>query len=126
MGNKQWFIPGNVPSSKNSRVYTGRFFVTSKATKTYKKASLADYTVFGKEFRKATESLPKPLTVSFKFIRKSKHRFDYVNPLQTVQDFMVDAGWLDDDNADELLPVFEPYEYDKENPGVVIKLISSD
>lgn len=27
-----------------------------------------------------------------------------------------------DDNADEVLPIFEPYEYDKEKPGVYIKL----
>ena len=33
--------------------------------------------------------------------------------------------WIDDDNCENILPVFEPYEYDKENPGVEIKLIKN-
>jgi hypothetical protein len=33
---------------------------------------------------------------------------------------MVKYGWIDDDNADNLLPVLEGYEYNKENPGVLI------
>ena len=36
---------------------------------------------------------------------------------------MVKHGWLPDDDCSLLIPVFEPYEYDKENPGVEIKLI---
>jgi hypothetical protein len=31
--------------------------------------------------------------------------------------------WIDDDNADIILPVFQPYIYDKSNPGVKIKLL---
>ena len=31
--------------------------------------------------------------------------------------------WLDDDNADEIIPVFEPYDYSKEKPGVVIGIL---
>ena len=34
-------------------------------------------------------------------------------------------NWIDDDNCENILPVFEPYEYDKENPGVEIKLIKN-
>ena len=65
----------------------------------------------------------KPYHISFKFIRKSRHKFDYVNPLQTVQDEMVKHGWIEDDNADELLPILEKYEYNKENPGVWIEIL---
>ncbi len=35
-------------------------------------------------------------------------------------DLMVLHGWLEDDNADEIIPVFEPYSYSKEKPGVLI------
>ena len=36
---------------------------------------------------------------------------------------MVKNHWIEDDNCKYIIPVFEPYEYDKENPGVEIKLI---
>ena len=64
-----------------------------------------------------------PVVVSFKFIRGSRHKFDYINPAQTVQDLMVKNGWIEDDNANFLIPVFEKYSYDKKNPGVKIRLL---
>ena len=39
----KWFIPGNVPSSKNGRRWTGRYFVSSKATTKYRKATAKYY-----------------------------------------------------------------------------------
>lgn len=121
---KTFFIPGNVPSSKNGRVWTGRYFVFSKATKEYQKNSRDWYLLYRDEFQKAVAELPKPLILEFEFVRDSRRKFDYVNPLQTVQDFMVDAGWVGDDNADEIIPRFRPYRYDKEKPGVYIDVIS--
>ena len=76
-----------------------------------------------KVLEKQLSKLELPVKISFKFIRGSKHKFDYINPAQTVQDDMVKHHWIDDDNCENILPVFEPYEYDKENPGVEIKLI---
>ena len=35
-------------------------------------------------------------------------------------------GWIEDDNAEFILPAFEQYTYDKENPGVWIELIEND
>jgi len=67
----------------------------------------------------------KPYRISFKFVRKSKHKFDYINPAQTIQDQMVKYGWIDDDNADEMLPIFVKFEYNKENPGVYINVLKS-
>ena len=67
----------------------------------------------------------KPYRISFKFVRKSKHKFDYINPAQTIQDQMVKYGWIDDDNADEMLPIFVKFEYSKEEPGVYIYVLKS-
>lgn len=120
---KDIFIPGNVPSSKNSKQWTGKFLVHSKQSQTYYKLSGQDWTKFGVQFRQLTKNLPKPLKVEFTFIRGSRHKFDYVNPLQTVLDLMVKYNWIDDDNADEIKPYFGDYSYDKDNPGVVIKII---
>ena len=121
----KWFIPGNVPSSKNGRRWTGRYFVSSKATVKYRKETAKYYDQFRKGFRKQLAKLELPVKISFKFIRGSRHKFDYINPAQTVQDDMVKHHWIDDDNCENILPVFEPYEYDKENPGVEIKLIKN-
>ena len=121
----KWFIPGNVPSSKNGRRWTGRYFVSSKATTKYRKDTAKYYDQFIKGFRKQLAKLELPVKISFKFIRGSKHKFDYINPAQTVQDDMVKHHWIDDDNCDNIIPVFEPYEYDKKNPGVEIKLLKN-
>ena len=121
----KWFIPGNVPSSKNGRRWTGRYFVSSKATVKYRKDTAKYFEKFRKGFRKQLAKLELPVKISFKFIRGSKHKFDYINPAQTVQDDMVKHNWIDDDNCENIIPEFEPYEYDKKNPGVEIKLLKN-
>jgi hypothetical protein len=117
-----WFIPGNVPSSKNGKQWTGKFLVMSRACREYKKQYFSYYQEFAQDFRQHAVDKPKPLQISFRFIRGSKHAFDYINPLQYVQDLMVEAGWIPDDNADEILPIFIPYEYNKKEPGVKITI----
>ena len=119
----KWFIPGNVSSSKNGRRWTGKYFISSKATMKYRKETKEYYKKYKKEFLNALKECEFPVKISFKFIRGTKHKFDYINPAQTVQDDMVKQGWLPDDDCSLLIPVFEPYEYDKKNPGVEIKLI---
>ena len=118
-----FFIPGNTASSKNSKVWTGRFLVWSKPAQQYRKNSKATFELLAPQFREEFKKHSLPVKVSFKFIRKSKHAFDYVNPLQSVLDLMVEHNWIADDNADIIMPVFETYEYDKENPGVFIKIL---
>ena len=120
----RFFIPGNVPSSKNSKVWTGKFLINSKTTRAYIKESEDYWLTYTEEFRLIFDSLPKPVHVSFEFIRASRHKFDYANPLNTVQDLMVKYGWLPDDNADEILPVLVPYSYNKEKAGVYIEILS--
>ncbi len=114
------FIKGNVPSSKNSKVWTGRFLVWSKTAQKYKKETKEQWE--GNRDLFLSECKEFPLHVSFEFVRGSKHKFDYVNPLQTILDLMVEYGWLEDDNADVILPSFIQYSYNKQNPGVWIRL----
>jgi len=64
-----------------------------------------------------------PLQVVFKIYRKSKRRFDYINIIQQLCDCMVKAGWIEDDNANILIPVFDKYEVDKDNPRTDIELL---
>jgi Holliday junction resolvase RusA-like endonuclease len=121
---RMFFIPGNTASSKNSKVWTGRFLVWSKAAQKYRKESKTTFEDWAPQFREEFKKHSLPVKVSFKFVRKSKHKFDYVNPLQSVLDLMVEHNWLEDDNADIIHPVFEKYEYDKEKPGVYIKILN--
>lgn len=122
------FIPGNVPSSKNSRRWTGKYFIGSKQTMRYYKETKGYWLQNKKNFLKLLKGSDsqnsKPYKISFKFVRKSKHKFDYLNPAQTVQDQMVKYGWIVDDNAHEMIPIFEEFEYDKNNPGVYISVIN--
>ena len=67
----------------------------------------------------------KPLKIGFKIYRKTHRAFDYVNIIQGLQDMMVKCGWLPDDNANEMIPVFEQYEVDPKNPRVEIFLINT-
>lgn len=120
------FIKSNVPSSKNSmqRARWGGLFYNKRTTK-YIKESESQWIAHSAIFRANFDSLPKPVKISFKFIRNSKHKFDYINPCQMTQDLMTKYGFIPDDNSDEMIPVFEPYEYDKENPGVYISICPS-
>jgi len=120
---KIFTIPGNTPSSKNSRIWTGKYSIASAATRKWKLATVEYWKEQAKAFRKESKGLPKPLYIEFKFYRKSRHKFDMINIAQAVQDAMVKFDWIDDDNADELIPVFVPYEYDNKNPKVEIKIL---
>lgn len=117
------FIPGNVPSSKNSKQWTGKMLISSKTTQKYIKETEWFWTANTSAFKKMLRGEPKPYKIGFLFVRGSKRRFDYVNPLQTVQDLMTKYGWIEDDSADDMIPYLHPYEYDKENPGVWITVI---
>lgn len=132
------FIPGNVPSLKNSKEIiqipvkgskacpcckkkkTRPMLTSSKRHKKYKADTLCYWADFAWSFRNDAHGLPKPIRVHFKFMRGSRHKFDWTNASDTIQDLMVEFGWVPDDNADEMLPIAEPYEYDKEKPGVYV------
>lgn len=114
------FIPGNVPSSKNNKQWTGKYLIHSKTTKNYIAETTFYYQQYRQVFLDAIADLEKPFSVGLLFVRGSRHRFDYINACQIVADLMVKHDWLEDDNADILNPYFLPYRFDKENPGVEI------
>ena len=97
--------------------------INSKAVMDYIKATKADYILNKEKFKELLEGKEPPYDVSFKFIRGTRHKFDYINPCQTVQDLMVKSGWIEDDNCTWIVTHFEEYEYNKEEPGVIIKVL---
>ncbi|MDK4479942.1 hypothetical protein [Fusobacterium necrophorum] len=125
------FIAGNVPSSKNSKEICWNknmkrpILTNSKTVKNYLKAHEHEWknpkTI--KEFKKKLEGKEKPYRIGFYFIRDSRRKFDFINAAQLPCDLMARHGWIDDDNANEIVPVFLGYETDKENAGVGIEVL---
>jgi hypothetical protein len=120
---KEFFIPLNCPSSKNSKQWTGNALIWGKAAQKYRRETTLIWKALRSSFIKEFESKEKPVRISFTFIRGTHHKFDYSGPLETIQDLMVQFGWIEDDNADIILPVLEVYQYDKKNPGTIIKVL---
>ena len=118
MENKKWFIPGSVPSSKNGKRWTGKYLISSKAVMNYRKIAKIYYAKYAKDFKAELAKHTLPAKISFTFVRGSRHKFDYINPAQTVQDDMVKGEFI--------LPVFIQYSYDKENPGVWIEILKNE
>jgi len=124
-GNLKIFIPGNVPSSKNSKQWTGKYLVSSKSTAKYVKASVLYWQKYQKRFLKMIEGKEKPYKIGLYFIRDSHRRFDLINAAQLPCDLMVKNEWIDDDNASEIIPVFLGFEVDKINAGIIITILDN-
>jgi len=123
------FIPGNVPSLKNSKQIfvnrqTGkRFIASSDSVKDYIKATSIFYESARKQFTELTKHLKTPLNIEFQFVRKTKTRFDFINMAQIVCDMMVKYNWIEDDSYIFLNPCFNSEVlFDKINSGVYVRV----
>jgi len=125
-------ITGELYSSKNSRMIVGqgrKFLIKSKNAKKQEydfAFQLAQHKVkwFAMKMQGAPFARsPYPFRVSFKIYRETKRRFDYTNIIQGLLDAMVKADYLPDDSAEYIIPVFEQYEVDKDNPRTVIRIV---
>lgn len=138
------YIPGNVPSLKNSKIKTSRGIFPSKTVMKYlrelgiKRYSTKDKIVeeFAKKpnlFRESLINFPKlqpndyPLIIGFHFIRKTKADFDFNNATQIIQDLLVAHNFIIDDSLRHLIPEVlvhdsRYYSIDKEKAGVIIQV----
>lgn len=116
------FIPGEVRSGKNSKVWTGKYLVHSKIAAKYIKQTAPFWNCYRNKFLNLIKGKEYPLEIKFTFIRGSKRRFDYHNVVQLPLDLMQAHGWIRDDCANVVIPIFLPYRYDKENPGLIISI----
>jgi len=122
-----FFCPTGTPSSKNSRQWTGRRFLPSKATTLWRTETEQWWLDNKKRFEKDLIGLEKPYLIGIHFVRKSKHKFDFVNPVQTIQDEMTKHGYIVDDNCDEMMPFplsikGQWFSYSKDKPGAYVKI----
>lgn len=146
VNNELIFIPGNVPSSKNSRINTDKGSFASKTVKSYLNSlGIQSYSSRKKlvkgyvnkpnlienlreDFLKQTSGKELPLEIGFHFIRNSKRKFDFHNIVQVVLDLLTAHDIIIDDNMDCVIPFAlkidsKFYSVNKENPGVWIKII---
>lgn len=119
-------------SSKNHKQLfrnrtTGKIFIAkSTAALASEKTLLAELLQKKQEFSREMAGLQSPFYCIFKIYRKNRRRFDYINIVQELMDCMTKVGIICDDNADVLIPAFEPYEIDSKNPRVDIKFAPID
>lgn len=133
---KMWkpfaFISGEVASSKNSRRNiskrnrkTGKritISLPSEFASNYMKSAFVQFLGVRREWLSTIDTTNRPLHVGFYFYRKTEGRADYSNLVQAVQDCMVKALLIEDDNMSCLIPHFLGHQKDAENPGVMIYL----
>jgi hypothetical protein len=138
------FIPGNVPSLKNSKIKTVNGIFPSKTVTKYlrslgiKHYSLRDKIVIG--YKRTPNSFDGlisgmkndlstvkewPIKIGFHFIRDSKRDFDFVNACQIILDLVVAHNVIPDDSMKYIIPIPVEdggawYSIDKEKPGVII------
>lgn len=127
------FIKGNTPSSKNSKRIititnkkTGKKttrLINSEVTEKYIKNSKADWILNKNNFKKMIKDKEKPYKIELYFIRDSKRRFDYINAAQIVFDLMQSYDYIEDDDSQNIIPVFKGFEVDKSRAGVEIRVL---
>lgn len=114
-------LDGNTPAKKTSQraFKRGKFtkILPSERHENWHDANMASLVL---------PNVPLPLSgrqrMSVHFVRKAHRKWDYTNALDAVQDFLVDAGILSDDNAEALCLGNITHEYDKTNPRAIVFL----
>ena len=114
---KKFRIYGNIASSKNGKIKTRKGLINNKTVQKCYSMILPQLEQIRDEFK--TEIKSYPIKLHIYYYRSSKRIFDYINPTQTLQDAMVKAGLIEDDNTSFLIPIFEGHCYtSREQSGV--------
>jgi hypothetical protein len=139
------FISGNIPSSKNSKQFTGKYLVSSKTVKNFLKSKgIKSYSTARKEvetyktipdalesvlspLKAVIQQMRKPCIIEFHFVRDSKRKFDFHNMVQLPLDLMTAYDIIEDDNMDCVIPIpytknGKWYSVDKEKAGLYIRV----
>lgn len=119
------FIPGNVPSLKNSKVKAkGGIFASPSVNRYLRSLGIQAFssrkkTVKGyvdrarpnklEEFREDIKKMKlgkeNPLFIGFHQVRDSKRKFDFSNSVEVIQDLFVAHDFIEDDNIEYMFPI---------------------
>jgi len=119
------FIPGNIPSLKNSKVKTSRgIFSSPTVSKFLRSIGIQEFnsrkkTVKGyvdpnkpnqfealrSTFISMKSGKDDPIIIGYHQVRNSKRLFDFSNSVELVQDLMTAHDFIEDDNVKYVFPV---------------------
>ena len=119
------FIPGNIPSLKNSKVKTARGIFSSPTVNKFlrsigiqkfnsRKKEVKGYVdltrphqfeALREEFMKMKATTSDPIVIGYHQVRNSKRLFDFSNSVEIVQDLMTAHDFIEDDNVKHVFPV---------------------
>lgn len=119
------FIPGNIPSLKNSKVKTSRgifhsptvskfirslgiqhFNSRKKEVKGYKDLLRPNqFEALRSRFEEMKEGKDDPIIIGYHQVRNSKRLFDFGNSVELLQDLMTSHDFIEDDNVKYVFPV---------------------
>lgn len=107
----------NIPSSKNSKIWTGRSLIDNKPTQRFRSVSALWFRKNCEEFKKCVQTMGEqyPYVIGLYFYRDSKRRFDYINASQIIFDMMTEYLWIEDDSVDYVIPFFLGFEVTKKD-----------
>tara|TARA_R110002051_G_C8388009_1_gene446282 strand:+ start:35 stop:529 length:495 start_codon:yes stop_codon:yes gene_type:complete len=119
------FIPGNVPSLKNSKVKTSRGIFSSPTVNKYiRKLGIQRFSSSKKEvkgyadpnrpnefealrskFNAMRGAKSDPLLIGYHQVRNSKRLFDFSNSVEIIQDLLTAHDFIEDDNVKFVFPI---------------------
>lgn len=119
------FIPGNIPSLKNSKVKTSRgIFASPTVSKFIRSLGIQSFNSRKKEvkgyvdvtrpnqiealraqFEQMKAGKGDPLIVGFHQVRKTKRLFDFGNSVEIIQDLFTAHDFWEDDDVSHVFPV---------------------
>ncbi len=119
------FIPGSVPSLKNSKVKTNRgIFHSPTVSKYIRKLGIQHFNSRKKEvkgyvdpnrpnqieaLREEFEAMIKgkgnPIFIGYHHVRKTKALFDFSNSVELIQDLLTSHDIIEDDNVKYVFPI---------------------
>ena len=122
------FIGKNVPSSKNSKMLTRKRIIKSKLCQEYEKWSEPLFEKNKEEWqRQLQEHKERPIFVGFYFYRDSRRKWDFNNVSQILCDMMTANDYIEDDNINEMVPVYLGHEVvKKEQSGVKLSIVNME
>lgn len=115
----------NVPSSKNSKIWTGKILIKSKLCQRYIKWAeplfKANKPLWESQMQKVEQL---PIKVEYYFYRDSKRHWDLINILQIIADIMQAEGYLENDDTAHFIPYYAGEEVvKKDKAGFKMRII---
>ena len=119
------FIPGNIPSLKNSKVKARNGIFSSPTVSKFlrslgiqgfnsRKKTVKGYVALDRpnkfealreQFARMKKGKGDPLIIGYHQVRNSKRLFDFSNSVEVLQDLMTAHDFIEDDNVKYVFPV---------------------